>query len=195
MGQKRNAFLFIFSLLILGIFGQLIAPEYFYRNMNEDERKLFNMQENEAQILVGPPTIDDLIPKEKDLTIFLELMRKFDDLNSLIVDPKTSLTIFAPTNSAFRKLTQKPNQVTDKSEDPTERLREFTLGFIVPKSYSSLPDGKELDTLSKTKIKVVKNKDGTFKLNERVNTISKLKEAVNGNVYKIDGILEEKYDI
>lgn len=118
---------------------------------------------------------------------------RYDFKTKMITDSETSITIFAPTNSAFRKLTQKPNHVTDKSEDPMERLHKFALGFIVPKSYSLLPDGKELNTLGNTKIKLQKNKDGTFKLNGRVNTISKLKEAVNGNVYKIDGIIDEKY--
>lgn len=104
-----------------------------------------------------------------------------------------SLTIFAPTNSAFRKLTHKPNQVTDKSEEPSEKLRQFALGYFVPKSYPLLPNGKELDTLkNNTKIKVRKNMDGSFELNGRVNTILKLREAVNGNVYKIDGILVEE---
>jgi uncharacterized surface protein with fasciclin (FAS1) repeats len=113
--------------------------------------------------------------------------------SGLIINPEESLTVFAPTNSAFRKLNQKPSQVKDKSEDPTKKLHEFALGFIVPKSYSSLPEGGELDTLrNDTKIKVEKNKDGSFKLNGRVNTILKLKEAVNGNVYKIDGMLEEE---
>ncbi|GBC10643.1 hypothetical protein RclHR1_00980020 [Rhizophagus clarus] len=158
--------------------------------MNNDERNKFNMQDNdEVSILTGPSTIDDLIPQERDLTIFVDVLRKFADTSDLIANLTVSLTIFAPTNSAFRKLTRKPSQVKDSSEDPTEKLHQFALGHIVPKAYSTLPDGEEIDTLkSKTKIKVTKNKDGTFKLNGKVNIISDLK-AANGIIYKIDNVL------
>ncbi|RGB28039.1 FAS1 domain-containing protein [Rhizophagus diaphanus] len=192
MGQKRIAFTFIVSLLILSTIGQLV-PEFSYRNMNNDERNKFNMQDNdEVTISTGPSTIDDLIPQERDLTIFVDVLRKFADTSDMIANLTVSLTIFAPTNSAFRKLTRKPGQVKDKSEDPTEKLHQFALAHIVPKAYSTLPDGEEIDTLnSKTKIKVEKNRDGTFKLNGKVNTISNL-IAANGIIYKIDNVLVEE---
>jgi hypothetical protein len=86
MGQKRIAFIFIFSLLILITFGQLLVPEYFYRNMSNDETNKFNMQDNdEVTILTGPSTIDDLIPQERDLTIFVDVLRKFADTVSNII--------------------------------------------------------------------------------------------------------------
>ncbi|RIA85721.1 FAS1 domain-containing protein [Glomus cerebriforme] len=161
--------------------------------MNNDERKKFTMQDNEEVVFSeGPSTINDIIPKERDLTTFVDVLRKFADTSDMIANPDASLTIFAPTNSAFRKLTRKPSQVKDQSEDPTEKLYQFALGHIVPLAYSSLPDGKEIDTLkNNTRIKVKRNWNGTFKLNGRVNTISSLK-AVNGFIYKIDSVLEEE---
>lgn len=85
MGQKRIAFTFIVSLLILSTIGQLLVPEFSYRNMNNDERNKFNMQDNdEVTISTGPSTIDDLIPQERDLTTFVDVLRKFADTVSNI---------------------------------------------------------------------------------------------------------------
>lgn len=92
MGQKRIAFTFIVSLLILCTIGQLV-PEFSYRNMNNDERNKFNMQDNdEVTISTGPSTIDDLIPQERDLTIFVDVLRKFADTVSNIIHKYFFLT-------------------------------------------------------------------------------------------------------
>lgn len=95
MGQKRIAFIFILSLLILITFGQLLVPEFSYRNMNNDERNKFNMQDNdEVSILTGPSTIDDLIPQERDLTIFVDVLRKFADTVSNIIQKTIFFSFF-----------------------------------------------------------------------------------------------------
>ncbi|CAG8699888.1 467_t:CDS:2 [Funneliformis mosseae] len=157
--------------------------------MNSDERKKFNMQDNEESILTGPLTLDDILPKERDLTIFVDFLKASKDLSNLIANSDISLTLFAPTNSVFRNLTHKPSQVTSQSEDPTEKVQQFALRYVVP---SSLSDDELLDTFKEgSKIKVEKNEDGSYKLNGRINTISRL-EAENGVVYKIDGILDDE---
>ncbi|CAG8505026.1 12768_t:CDS:2 [Funneliformis caledonium] len=160
--------------------------------MNNDERKKLNMQDNEESILTGPLTLDDILPKERDLTIFVDFLKASKDLSILIANPDISLTLFAPTNSVFRNLTHKPSQVTSQSEDPIEKVQQFALRYVVPSVYSSLSDDELLDTLKEgSKIKVKKNEDGSYKLNGRINTISRL-EAENGVVYKIDGILDDE---
>src|SRR5581483_1331151 len=84
MIQKRNVFIIILSLLIVSTFSQLIVPGYFYSsNYDNYEREILNMQE-EVPISVGPPTLDDILPKERDLSIFMGLLKKFEDTVSRI---------------------------------------------------------------------------------------------------------------
>src|SRR6266542_1440186 len=86
MGPKGRIFIFILSLCILRVFGQLVEPNYFYSSMNSDERKQINIQYNEDQpILTGPSTLDDILPKERDLTIFVDYLKKSREVVSRIV--------------------------------------------------------------------------------------------------------------
>lgn len=56
---------------------QLVIP-----NEQGFQIKITNMDSEEGPILQGPATINDIIPMEKDLTIFVDCMRMFSDIVS-----------------------------------------------------------------------------------------------------------------
>ncbi|CAG8615209.1 13600_t:CDS:2 [Ambispora leptoticha] len=170
-------------------------------NKNPPDLSVLNVgQSDTTPYNIGPATLEDLLPKEKDLTIFMDSLRGFADVVrnlEKISDPNESLTLFAPINHVFLNLQVKPNAVREEDNDDEavaqERFHQFVLGHIVPNSVSfesETSDG-ELNTLSNlTTIHVQKaeGKEGV-KLNGNVNIVGKKIEAVNGILYKIDGIL------
>ncbi|CAG8442712.1 12308_t:CDS:2 [Acaulospora morrowiae] len=184
MGYHTSAIAFfvIFLTVFSASLAHIVEPEdYFYGRMK--------FQADDESIIQGPPTLEDIIPIEKDLTRFVDYLRSFGDIIGLISNPNSTITLFAPVNSAFRNLTHKPHQVKDSSQDPKEKLYQFVLGHIVPAIYETLPVGQELQTMRQgIKVKVENGKDGGYKLNGEINT-GVTKKAVNGIIYKIDGVL------
>ncbi|KAG9284825.1 hypothetical protein G9A89_003748 [Geosiphon pyriformis] len=143
---------------------------------------------------MGPQTLEDILPIEKDLTIFTDSLRTFPDILEKLDDPEQRLTLFAPTNSVLRNFSVRLDSfIEDKiSDEPEEKLHQFVLGHIVPKSLTLLKDGEELVTLSnstKIQIKKVGNK---YILNNEVNVGEQI-ETTNGIIYKVDGILVKHY--
>ncbi|CAG8596756.1 15581_t:CDS:2 [Acaulospora colombiana] len=144
---SKTAFLVSLLIFLTTFSASLVKPEEPAYPFGNVEVKM-NMQTDEP-ILYGPPTINDIIPMEKDLTQFVDCLRTFGDIIDLISDPNSTITLFAPVNSAFRNLTRKPNYVGNSLEDPNKKMYQFVLGHIVPAMYQSLPVGQELQTMRK----------------------------------------------
>ncbi|CAG8456916.1 4359_t:CDS:2 [Ambispora gerdemannii] len=194
---------FIFFFLFTSSFAQLVIvfPQNFHDLMSSSQTpdlSVLNVgQTDDTPYNIGPPTLEDLLPKEKDLTMFMDSLRDFPDVLKKISDPNETLTLFAPINRALLNLKVKPNAIREEDNDDEaaarERFHQFVLGHIVPNSVSLKPEtsDEELKTLSNlTTIHVQKAEGkGGVKLNDDVNIVGKQIEAVNGILYKVDNVL------
>ncbi|CAG8484410.1 5880_t:CDS:10 [Diversispora eburnea] len=192
MGEQSYFFLLtcLIVITILTSFGQtqLLIPqdEYIY---NQDYEQIAMMDFEDGPILQGPPTLIDIIPIEKDLTIFVDCIRTFADIVDLLSKPDSSVILLAPVNSVLRDLTHiitGKNQVKGNEVDPQKNVYKFVLGHLVITDKKSLSQGENLKSMDNNTITVEEGINNIYKLNGKVNTTGFIKKVVNGVLYKID---------
>nr|CAG8445316.1 4063_t:CDS:2 [Entrophospora candida] len=169
----------------------MVDPYRYYgkANMTEEEKRQLIIKLPNEPIPIGYTSLRDILPREKDLTIFMDYIYLFGDIVEMLGNPNETFTIFAPTNSVFRNLPYQPTSNISVTEDPTTKLHNFVLGHIVEKNLISLSVGEELQTMyENVKIKVDKDiKDEKYLLNGNIHTSESYK-ADNGIFYKkVDG--------
>nr|CAG8474059.1 12928_t:CDS:2 [Entrophospora candida] len=169
----------------------MVDPYRYYgkANMTEEEKRQLIIKLPNEPIPIGYTSLRDILPREKDLTIFMDYVYLFGDIVEMLGNPNETFTIFAPTNSVFRNLPYQPTSNISVTEDPTTKLHNFVLGHIVEKNLISLSVGEELQTMyENVKIKVDKDiKDEKYLLNGNIHTSESYK-ADNGIFYKkVDG--------
>ncbi|CAH1759665.1 17944_t:CDS:2 [Entrophospora sp. SA101] len=174
----------------------MVDPYRYYgkANMTEEEKRQLIIKLPNEPIPIGYTSLRDILPREKDLTIFMDYVYLFGDIVEMLGNPNETFTIFAPTNSVFRNLPYQPTSNISVTEDPTTKLHNFVLGHIVEKNLISLSVGEELQTMyENVKIKVDKDiKDEKYLLNGNIHTSENYK-ADNGIFYKVDGLLVKEY--
>ncbi|RHZ77658.1 hypothetical protein Glove_174g67 [Diversispora epigaea] len=193
MAKQTSFFLLTFLIItILTSFTQtrsLVPQEEYIYNQDYEQITLMDFEDSQ-----GPVTLIDIIPIEKDLTIFVDCIRTFVDIIDLLSDPDSSVIILAPVNSVLRDRTHiltGSGRVKDKEikVDPKENMYKFLLGHIVVADKKSLSQEGNLKSMDNATITVEEGINNTYKLNGKVNTTGFFKKVVNGVIYKIDGVL------
>ena len=102
-----------------------------------------------------------------------------------------NLTVFAPTNEAFSRLSQEKTLEMLKPEN-REQLRKQMLLYVVPESLDidDLTKAGTLKTEAGTDIKVDVSKDQKQIKLVNANVVLPKEEAKNGILYPLDAILE-----
>ena len=138
-----------------------------------------------------------MLPPSKTILEIINSDKKFSTLATAVekaglnkdLNGTKALTIFAPTNEAFKNL---PSGSLEKLfSDPSE-LKNILLYHVMPGSLFScaLPRNCRLMTLSGEKIKLTRTRDGV-KLND-AKVIDADVGVTNGVLYSIDKVLREK---
>jgi uncharacterized surface protein with fasciclin (FAS1) repeats len=133
-----------------------------------------------------PKTLGDVIAASKEHTI----LRQAADDSGLIEELRGAgtWTVFAPTDAAFKRLDK---ATLERVSGDKELLKSFLRGHVVKGALSSADlaklDGKEVETLSGTKFKVVVvGKDVTI---GGAKLVTRDVKAGNGFVHVIDAAL------
>ncbi len=132
-------------------------------------------------------TIVEIATAEEDFSILTEALVKADLVNAL--NQSGELTVFAPTNDAFKKLFNKLG-VEGLSDLSKKQLTPILLNHVVKgKVMASDVKSGEVSTLNeKSSINIKKSMDGV-KINKSSNVINTDIQASNGVIHVIDAVL------
>lgn len=139
------------------------------------------------------PTISDLLTLQRG-SLFYDYVREVSEVERLLDNHSTKLTVFAPTNKAIVNLHRRPHQVEHGGvesmriwEDAmTSSVRNWVESHIV--RSSDLEINKTYDALSQTKITLTE-RDG-IKLVNGIKVLD-IKTADNGELYVIEDVIRD----
>lgn len=151
------------------------------------ERRVYSVTRLEASII-------ETIQKDPNFSTFSTLLEGVPDLKTLLADENIGsgggniFTVFAPTNSAFTKLSKDQLFKLGK-KDNLPILRKIVRFHFHEDvlSREEIASKRELSTLALLPV-TVKPADGGFKLNE-ANIVRDLPICSNGRIYEVDTLL------
>ncbi|TIC05854.1 hypothetical protein E3Q08_02208 [Wallemia mellicola] len=139
------------------------------------------------------PTISDLLTLQRG-SLFYDYVREVSQVERLLDNHATKLTVFAPTNKAIVNLHRRPHQVEHSGVESmriwenamTSSVRNWVESHIV--RSSDLEINKTYDAFSQTKITLTE-RDG-IKLVNGIKVLD-IKTADNGELYVIEDVLRD----
>jgi uncharacterized surface protein with fasciclin (FAS1) repeats len=150
------------------------------------------------------PTLADLLTIEPSASIFYSYARELE-LSSIFSELCAQVTLFVPTNKAIMALSRKPHQGPEETDDTKFTEEEYDISarrnverwvsaHIIPE-YPVSFDVQNHQTLLETKSITFKSTSGhcgadwaRVTLEDGIRIIGK-KEALNGDLYLIDGTI------
>jgi len=136
------------------------------------------------------PTLLDVLPKEKSLTIFTDLIYQSSVLVDLFSNPDLdpAVTFFAPTNSAMKRFLAANESNRVLLSDP-ERLNEFITLHLAIGRLDITSSGKAETLAASKQIDIVVEKDGKMVLNGRaIVGVDSVVRTANGDLYLVDDV-------
>ncbi|KAF8204129.1 hypothetical protein BJ912DRAFT_1018707 [Pholiota molesta] len=157
------------------------------------------------------PTLADLLTIEPSASIFYSYARELE-LSSLLSDENVKATVFVPTNKAVMALSRKPHQGPDTSTEivlteeqfdkiSKKNVQDWVSAHIVPEyplsldsnRHNTLLEGKSVSFTPITKNNGQGPEWSRVTFENGVRIIGK-KEALNGDLYLIDGTVSKRRD-
>ncbi|KAF9055735.1 hypothetical protein BJ165DRAFT_1521715 [Panaeolus papilionaceus] len=152
------------------------------------------------------PTLADLLTIDSSASIFYSYARELE-LSSMLSDKDRKVTIFVPTNKAVINMHRKPHQEPDRgieielTQEQVDRrakrnVERWVSAHVVPEyplAFDSTPHRTLHQTMKLTFKPISKSNDQdptwqTVTLNGGIKILAK-KEALNGDLYLIDGAI------
>jgi len=135
-----------------------------------------------------PKTVADVLTASKDHKILVELLTETGLIDTLGPKDKGEWTVFAPTDSAFKRVSE---GTVKKMAGDKDGFKKFLQGHVVKGKLSSADlverAGKEVETLSGAKLKIVVEGKDVFVGGAKL-TRPDVK-ASNGVIHVIDAAL------
>ncbi|RKP08526.1 hypothetical protein THASP1DRAFT_29681 [Thamnocephalis sphaerospora] len=129
------------------------------------------------------PTLNDLMPRDKTLTIFMDAYRQFVDLVQLLDEQDADITLIAPSNAAFQALAHVPtgNELRRRIQ------RHFVRGLRVACTQSQHGE-LQAETLASVPVTVTLQEGSVSALNGVPVSLST--KTPTATLYKVDVLLE-----
>lgn len=199
--QPKQMKLSALIILLPAVLSQLV-PLVFHDT--EDTEKEFRIQPIEAempfQAAAGGPTIADVIPIDRSLTIYSDLVRTSADIQGAFGDAKKRFVVLAPQNSAIVALGRKP---WDDRPDDTDsrrfqgqggedRAQENIMRFVQAHILTAerFDEGDRATNLLGEKLYWKRDADGKKRIYPGgIAVVSERNTAVNGDIWVLDGVI------